>query len=179
VAGRLLNRPYIGNGYFHPATWRRRLDFGTGTFGDMGCHILDPVFKAIGLHAPISVRSEGPAPNQWNWAMDSRIHYIFPGNERTAEKTLPVTWYDGASKPPAEVLNLLEGDARPDSGSIFIGTRECWCCRIGRGRCFIRTPNSRISNFPRSPEPTIGTVPSGVFGKLQDHGQLWLRRAAH
>jgi predicted dehydrogenase len=116
------SRPYIGNGYFHPATWRKRLDFGTGTFGDMGCHILDPVFKALGLHAPISVRSEGPAPNQWNWAMDSRIHYIFPGNERTAEKTLPVTWYDGTSKPPAEVLNLLEGDARPDSGSIFIGT---------------------------------------------------------
>ncbi len=26
---------------------------------------------------------------------------------------------------------------------------------------------------------SLGTVSSGVFGKLQDHGQLWLRRAAH
>src|SRR5262245_2863934 len=40
VAG---ERPFI-RGYYHPSEWRKRLDFGTGTFGDMGCHILDPVF---------------------------------------------------------------------------------------------------------------------------------------
>jgi len=116
------HHPYIGNAYYHPANWRKRLDFGTGTFGDMGCHIFDPVFSALDLRAPISVRSEGPAPNQWNWAMDSKIHYVFPGNARTADQTLPVSWYDGTSKPPAEVLKLLEGDDRPDSGSIFVGT---------------------------------------------------------
>src|SRR5262245_7457540 len=30
-------RPFIGDGYYHPGNWRKRLDFGTGTFGDMGC----------------------------------------------------------------------------------------------------------------------------------------------
>ena len=115
-------RPFIGNGYYHPVNWRKRLDFGTGTFGDMGCHIFDPVFTALGLHAPISVRSEGPAPNEWNWALDSKIHYVFPGSERTAESTLRVNWYDGAAKPEPEVLKLLEGDERPESGSIFVGT---------------------------------------------------------
>ena len=79
-------RPFIGKGYFHPAEWRKRLDFGTGTFGDMGCHIFDPVFNSIGLTGPISVRSEGAAPNQWNWALDSLIHYVFPGTEHTAER---------------------------------------------------------------------------------------------
>jgi predicted dehydrogenase len=116
-------RPFIGKAYYHPANWRKRLDFGTGTFGDMGCHIFDPVFNALELKAPTSVRSEGPAPNHCNWAMDSRIHYMFPGTPHTAESTLPVTWYDGASNPPAEVLALLEGDKFPDSGSVFVGTQ--------------------------------------------------------
>ncbi|MFM1945390.1 MAG: Glucose--fructose oxidoreductase precursor, partial [Verrucomicrobiota bacterium] len=46
-------RPFIGEGWYHPGNWRKRLDFGTGTFGDMGCHIYDPVFKALALTAPL------------------------------------------------------------------------------------------------------------------------------
>ena len=42
-------RPFIGAAGIIPSNWRKRLDFGTGTFGDMGCHIYDPVFKAAGL----------------------------------------------------------------------------------------------------------------------------------
>src|SRR5207249_7628706 len=112
----------IAKEYYHPVNWRKRLDFGTGTFGDMGCHIFDPVFQSLGLGAPLSVRSEGPSPNQWNWAMDSHIEYIFPGTTHTAEPTLKVTWYDGSSKPPKEIIALLEGDDLPNTGSIFVGT---------------------------------------------------------
>ncbi|HEY5912644.1 MAG TPA: Gfo/Idh/MocA family oxidoreductase [Verrucomicrobiae bacterium] len=120
--GVCANRPFIGNGYYHPANWRKRLDFGTGTFGDMGCHIFDPVFSALELTAPLSVRSEGPAPNEWNWAIDSRIEYVFPGTPHTAGRTLKLTWYDGAQKPAADVRALLEGDELPDTGSLFVGT---------------------------------------------------------
>ena len=120
--GVCAERPFIGKSYYHPEEWRRRLDFGTGTFGDMGCHIFDPVFESIGLTAPLSVRSEGPVPNQWNWAMDSHIRYVFPGTAYTAGKTLSVAWDDGAAQPPAEVRALLEGDPLPDNGSIFVGT---------------------------------------------------------
>ena len=52
---------------------------GTGTFGDMGCHIYDPVYKALALTAPLSVRSEGEAPNEHSWATDALIRYVFPG----------------------------------------------------------------------------------------------------
>jgi len=120
--GVCAKRPFIGNAYYHPANWRKRLDFGTGSLGDMGCHILDPVVGALGLGAPISVRSEGPAPNEWNWALDTCVHWSFSGTAYTAEKTITVTWYDGAQKPPAEVRALLEGDELPESGSIFVGT---------------------------------------------------------
>ncbi len=121
--GVCAERPFIGNGYYHPGNWRKRLDFGTGTFGDMGCHIFDPVFDSLSLTAPVSVRSEGTAPNQWNWALNSHIEYVFPGTPFTAEQTVKVTWYDGTEKPPAPVRALLEGDELPDTGSIFVGTR--------------------------------------------------------
>lgn len=116
-------RPFIGDGYYHPVNWRKRLDFGTGTFGDMGCHIYDPVFKALALSAPLSVRSEGPAPNQWNWAVNARITYVFPGTRFTEGDTVRVTWYDGDERPPKDVLALLGEEAVPDQGSIFIGTK--------------------------------------------------------
>lgn len=114
-------RPFINDGYYHPANWRKRLDFGTGTFGDMGCHIFDPVFSALNLSAPLTVRSEGAAPNKWNWAMNSRIEYKFPGTSFTTGD-VKVTWYDGDQALPKEVMALLEGDERPNTGSIFVGS---------------------------------------------------------
>ena len=38
-------RPY--HEIYHPWNWRAWWDFGTGALGDMGCHILDPAFKAL------------------------------------------------------------------------------------------------------------------------------------
>ena len=114
-------RPFIGDGWYHPGNWRKRLDFGTGTFGDMGCHIYDPVFKALALTAPITVRSEGAAPNTHSWATDAIIRYVFPGTAFTEAKTVAVTWYDGNQRPPAEIQALVKG--MPEQGSIFIGTK--------------------------------------------------------
>lgn len=115
-------RPFIGGEYYHPGNWRKRLDFGTGTLGDMGCHIFDPIFSALDLTTPISVRSEGPAPNAWNWALDEKILYVFEGTKFTAANVLPVTWHDGKSSVSADVLALLEGAEKPEAGSIFVGT---------------------------------------------------------
>jgi len=120
--GVCADRPFIGGEYYHPANWRKRLDFGTGTLGDMGCHIFDPIFTSLGVAKMISVRSEGPAPNEWNWALNGKVLYQFAGTKRTASKILPITWSDGTAKPSADVIALLEGDALPEAGSIFIGT---------------------------------------------------------
>jgi predicted dehydrogenase len=121
--GVCAKRPFIGNDYYHPATWRKRVDFGTGTLGDMACHIFDPVVGSLRLGAPTTVRSEGPPPSEWNWPLDWCIHYEFPGTAYTAEKTVSVTWYNGEPKPPADVRALLEGDPMPENGSIFVGTQ--------------------------------------------------------
>ncbi len=115
-------RPFI-KGVYHPANWRKRLDFGTATFGDMGCHILDPVFGALKLGSPLSVRSEGASPNGESWALDTLIRYVFPGTQFTAEKTLPLTWYDGDRLPPEDIRSLAGPVKFPGQGSMFIGTK--------------------------------------------------------
>ena len=117
VAG---ERPYV-EGYYHPGEWRKRLDFGTGTFGDMGCHILDPVFSALELTAPGSVRGESGKPNADSWGLDCEVRYEFPGTKHTAER-VSLTWYDGEKRPPAEVIAKIGKHALGDQGSIYIGT---------------------------------------------------------
>ena len=84
--GVAAERPYLAH-YYHPGEWRKRLDFGTGTFGDMGCHILDPVYTSLALTAPSSIRSDGGAPNGDNWGLDSQVRYIFPGTKHTTDDT--------------------------------------------------------------------------------------------
>jgi len=117
--GVAAERPFIA-GYYHPSEWRKRLDFGTGTFGDMGCHILDPVFTALTLAAPKSVRSEGDAPNADSWGLDVHVQYRFPGTKYTADE-LVLTWYNGKLRPPAEVAEKVAGKLS-GQGSIYIGT---------------------------------------------------------
>lgn len=120
--GTAEKRPYLKDLYT-PVNWRKRVDFGTATFGDMGCHIYDPVYGSLQLTAPISVRSEGPPPVGANWSVNAVVHYVFPGTQYTEGKTVRVTWYDGEAKPPQEVQALLGAQKMPDQGSIFIGTK--------------------------------------------------------
>ncbi len=100
-----------------------------GTFGDMGCHIYDPVFKPLALTAPVSVRSDGPLPNDHSWATDAIIDSIFPGTAFTEEKPVRVVWYDGDQRPPQEIqdaaqfVKVEKGNGMPDQGSIFLGTK--------------------------------------------------------
>jgi len=145
--GTAAARPFIGEGYYHPSNWRKRLDFGTGTFGDMGCHIYDPVFKALDLTAPITLRSDGPAPNQWNWAINARIEYVFPGTQFTDGETVKVTWYDGSERPPKAVQPPLGDEKLPDQGSLFMGTKGVLLLpHIARAQLF---PEKDFENWTR------------------------------
>ena len=113
-------RPYR-DGLYHPGEWRRRVGFGTGTLGDMGCHIISPPFRALALTAPLTITSHGPAPTKDNWATRARVHYVFPGSPLTAADTLDMWWYDGDQRPPGHVL-ALAGEHMPQLGSVVIGT---------------------------------------------------------
>jgi predicted dehydrogenase len=113
-------RPFIA-GYYHPGNWRKRLDFGTGTFGDMGCHILDPVFDSLGVGNPSLVRSELPGPNAYNWSLDVQVKYVFPGSKYTTDE-VSLTWYNGNARPPKDVIEKIGKLKLDGQGSIVIGT---------------------------------------------------------
>jgi predicted dehydrogenase len=119
--GVAAERPFLKD-YYHPANWRKRLDFGTGTFGDMGCHILDPVFASLALTAPKTVRSDGEAPNADSWSLEVQVQYVFPETKYTTE-TLTLNWYNGGKRPPLEVKALLGGRELDYQGSTYIGTK--------------------------------------------------------
>ncbi|HRJ11433.1 MAG TPA: Gfo/Idh/MocA family oxidoreductase [Prosthecobacter sp.] len=120
--GPAADRPYMDK-YYHPGQWRKRRDFGTGTLGDMGCHMFSGWFRALSLAAPVGVKSTGPAPlNLTNWAVNAVVEYTFKGTEFTAADTVKVTWYDGDARPPKEVMALADPEKFPGQGSLYIGT---------------------------------------------------------
>jgi len=77
------NRPYAAGAY-HPANWRDWKAFGGGTLGDFGCHILDPVFTALGLTAPITIMAENSGLNLETWSASQIVRFVFPGTSLTA-----------------------------------------------------------------------------------------------
>jgi len=106
---------------YHPFKWRDWQDFGAGTMGDFGCHIFDPVFTALELAAPVSTRAENDGLNQQTWPSAETISYVFPGTRWTADKTLPLTWYDGGRQPDIALGRMPAGEALPAAGSLFLG----------------------------------------------------------
>jgi len=113
-------RPFK-KGIYHPGEWRRRVGFGTGTLGDMGCHIYSPPYRALSLTSPIAITSYGPPPNDVSWATKARVKLTYPGTQFTAGKTVDVWWYDGGELPPAAIQEAIEGKL-PPQGSVIVGT---------------------------------------------------------
>jgi len=145
-------RPY--HSIYHPWNWRGWWDFGTGALGDMACHILHPVFKALKLKYPIKVQASSTlllsdcAPNA------EMVRLIYP--ERPAPKgskikypQVEVTWYDGGLQ-PMKPAGWPAGKNMNDGGGgvIFHGTKDKLICG-----CYGRNPwllSGRVPNVPKT-----------------------------
>ena len=112
--------PYV-EGWYHRSNWRKWLAFGTGTQGDMGCHIIDPVFNALELKEPTQCTSLGPGPFKNNFALLSHVVYKFRGTPYTTDE-LNLTWYNGSLR-PSKVEGIPANVKLPSQGSVFIGTK--------------------------------------------------------
>jgi predicted dehydrogenase len=106
---------------YHPFKWRDWVDFGSGTMGDFGCHLLDPVFTALKLGNPIYVKADSVGANAQTWCSEQTIEWLFPGTEYTKGDTLKVTWYDGGRLPDLALAQMPAGKKFVAAGSIFIG----------------------------------------------------------
>ena len=90
-------RPYADKIY-QPMNWRGWIDFGSGTLGDMGIHIFEPMVSTLGVAPPVSVKSLGAAPNPETWQPGNTIEYQFAGTGYTADNQLTYVWRDGKAE---------------------------------------------------------------------------------
>ncbi|MDX1408527.1 MAG: Gfo/Idh/MocA family oxidoreductase, partial [Saprospiraceae bacterium] len=60
--------PFTPN--IHPFNWRGWWQFGTGALGDMGCHIIDIPFKALGLKYPTDVECSVSSIYRQMWTQE-------------------------------------------------------------------------------------------------------------
>lgn len=110
-------------GYYHPGNWRKVMDFGCGTLGDMGVHIFDTPYNALQLDVPRTIRTECRKPTGFGFPENNTVTYEFPSTPYTAE-TLKWVWYDGPGAPADhEDLKLPNGDKLPEQGAMFMGEK--------------------------------------------------------
>jgi predicted dehydrogenase len=131
---------------YHPFNWRGWIDFGMGALGDMGAHLIDHPFWALGLTYPTSIEAtsspfgtmtvpgdpnapEGsPARRNRNrpvsYPLASTVHYQFAA--RGNQPSVKLMWFDGGLFPPRpDVLPDTGPDAvlKSEGGVIFIGEK--------------------------------------------------------
>jgi predicted dehydrogenase len=109
-------RPY--HPAYHPFRWRGWWDFGTGALGDIGCHSLDPVFRALKLKYPTTIQAVSSLVNDETYPLASIVRYEFPAREEMPPVTL--TWYDGGLR-PMQIPELEEGMKMGAGGTLYVG----------------------------------------------------------
>ncbi|PZX50606.1 Gfo/Idh/MocA family protein [Algoriphagus chordae] len=120
--GTAPERPYK-EGFYHPGNWRKVMDYGCGTLGDMGVHIFDTPYNALELDVPRTIINECREPTGFGFPAHNVVTYEFPGTKHTAD-SLKWVWYDGIGAPAAhDDLVLPNGDQLPDQGAMFMGEK--------------------------------------------------------
>ncbi len=120
--GTAAKRPYK-NKYYHPGNWRKLLDYGCGTLGDMGVHIFDTPYNALELDVPMTIKNSCRKPTGFGFPEKNMVTYKFPGTKYTTD-TLEWVWYDGSGAPNKHKdLILPNNEKLPEQGAMFIGEK--------------------------------------------------------
>ena len=168
-------RPY--NPAYTPFRWRGWWDFGTGALGDIGCHQMDPVFRALKLGAPVTVQGASTRVNQETYPLGSMVTYQFPARSAAVQEinchvegltgvaaggvAMPpckLVWYDGGLRPPRPE-GLPDGKQMGANGRMLVGDKG-----------FI------LGNevYPESRAKEVGPVQKSI-PRCDDHYQEWIR----
>jgi hypothetical protein len=147
-------RPY--HPCYHPFAWRGWWDFGTGVLGDIGCHQVDPIFRALKLGYPISVEACCSGVNDETAPLASIIRYEFGARGDLPAVTL--TWYDGGLMPPRP--------AELEDGRRF-GDADDNLCVGDKGKMLGHRliPESKSKEFGKPPE---------VLARSPGHHKEWI-----
>ena len=169
-------RPFAAGAY-HPRAWRKWRAFGTSWLGDLGLHLMSPVWLGlrIGALSPETVCAEiaddgwTPAQREQFWPSMSHVTWTFPGIKASGGKPFDVEWCDGFWNarrgieprffPPAFLRDLAArtpmGDL-PPQGRVIEGT-EGWLLSTH----FDEEPVFVMKNGKTAPAmPMVGAAPS-------------------
>lgn len=141
-------RPY--NSKYMPGnlTWNRYWDFGNGTLGDMGSHVIDLPFWALKLRDPLTCDAKGD-PSEASPHTNARwmvINWTHPA--RGEMPPVKLTWYDGVQRPPSpEGFDLKKWGL----GVLFKGEKGMLLADYGK---HILLPEDKYRDFQR-PGPSI------------------------
>lgn len=155
---------------YAPFNWRGYWSFGTGALGDMGCHLIDPAFKTVGLGYPSEVECSVGAIYEKMWTASyypdscpasSSIIVHFPGKD--GKPPVKLHWTDGGIRPerpdelgPDEVM----GDEDGSGGVIIEGSKgKMMCGTYGSNPRLLPTSKMTGVNVPK----TLARVPEGHY----------------
>lgn len=124
---------------YHPFKWRGWWNFGTGALGDMGCHLMDPPFRVLGLGYPTEVECSVGQVFTKDWVPEyipegcppsSSVEIKFSATKKN-NSDIKMFWTDGglrAFHPDLIPANDVIGDMDGSNGVIMIGTKGIMTC---------------------------------------------------
>jgi predicted dehydrogenase len=111
----------------HPFSWRSWCDFGTGTLGDMGCHVLDGVFWALKLAETKKFTIECVAQKGGSKEMFPQDNYIrWQFGPRGGMPAVTVNSYDRQWPQVVKDLEKKFG-MKFGPGTVYIGEKGVMC----------------------------------------------------
>ena len=144
--------PY--NEIYHPWNWRGWWAYGTGALGDMACHVMHPIFKALQLGYPTKVQGSSTLLLTDCAPTAQSIQLTFPARQSKNKKCkvkLPeveVRWTDGGITPDLPKGFPKDKQLDIDGPVIFYGTKDTLICG-----CYGRDPwllSGRMPNVPKT-----------------------------
>jgi predicted dehydrogenase len=158
----------------HPHEWHGWYDFGNGSLGNMGCHVLDGVFWALKIEHPTAVEAEEMRDgSDERYPTGSRIRFDIPA--RGDMPPLKAYWYEGLKQgAPLSAasggLHAAKGDARSlpplllelkkqypddeldnsDSGSLYVGEKGIIYTATYGGKMHV-VPRDKMSEIKQPP----------------------------
>lgn len=163
--GPVPNRPY--HPAYLPGSWRGWSAYGTGAIGDWVCHVLDPIYWALDLDMPTTIRAEtdgfDPKAHADVFPNGCRITYQFPA--AAGRGPVKIVWHDGTFPIPRPAQLEADRDV-VRTGAVIYGTEgSIMHGSHGAGGCRL-IPEAAMQTY-RRPEPTLPRVKGG-------HHRDWL-----
>ncbi len=153
-----------------PFNWRGYWSFGTGALGDMGCHLIDPAFKTVGLGYPSEVECSVANIYEKMWTaayypdscpVSSSLKLKFP--MKGGKPSVNLYWMDGGISPERpEELGPDEKMGDDGGGAIITGTKgKMMCGTYGSNPTLLPSSRNKEVNVPK----TLARVPEGHYAQ--------------